>query len=92
MSAGTAGQSLFRGTHVTRTDPPAPGLLAAAVDLGARLRVFDHDGALAGASREVWAIIEPDIHAISTAYWEQWLRCFADDRVWAQHEVARVAA
>ncbi|HEU4959247.1 MAG TPA: chemotaxis protein, partial [Sphingomonas sp.] len=74
----------------TTTDLPAPGVLAAKVDLAARLRVFDHDGALAQTSREVWSIIEPDIHAISKAYWEQWLHCFADDRVWAPHETEKM--
>ena len=39
---------------------------------------------------DVWAVIEPDIHAISEAYWQQWLRCFADDRVWAPHETAKM--
>ena len=75
---------------MTATDLPAPGVLAAQIDLAARLRVFDHEGALAATSREVWAIIEPDMHAISTAYWEQWLHCFADDRVWAPHETEKM--
>ncbi|MBY8828334.1 methyl-accepting chemotaxis protein [Hephaestia mangrovi] len=69
---------------------PAPGVLAANVDLDTRLRVFDRDAALADTSREIWAIIEPDIHAISKAYWEQWLRCFADDRVWAPQETDKM--
>ncbi|MGN6374439.1 MAG: methyl-accepting chemotaxis protein [Sphingomonas sp.] len=64
--------------------------MAASIDLATRLRVFDHDSALAATAREVWAIIEPDIHAISGAYWQQWLRCFADGRVWAPHETERM--
>ena len=69
---------------------PAPGLLAKKVDLTARLRVFDHDGSLAAVSREVWTIIEPDIHAISDAYWQQWLQCFADERIWAPQETQQM--
>ncbi|WP_151956022.1 methyl-accepting chemotaxis protein [Sphingomonas sp. EC-HK361] len=69
---------------------PAPGSIAAAVDLAARLRVFDFDGSLASASREVWDIIKPDIRSVSEAYWNQWLRCFADERIWAPHETAKM--
>ncbi|MEO5867338.1 MAG: methyl-accepting chemotaxis protein [Sphingomonas sp.] len=69
---------------------PAPGAIAANVDLAARLRVFDFDGSLAAASRDVWTLIEPDIHAISEAYWQQWLRCFDDGRVWAVHETEKM--
>ncbi|VVT19334.1 Chemotaxis protein [Sphingomonas sp. EC-HK361] len=71
-------------------DLPAPGSIAAAVDLAARLRVFDFDGSLASASREVWDIIKPDIRSVSEAYWNQWLRCFADERIWAPHETAKM--
>ena len=61
------------------TELPIPGTIAAKVDIEARLRVFDFDGSLAAASRDVWDVIEPDITAISEAYWQQWLRCFADE-------------
>src|SRR3546814_7140494 len=47
---------------------PAPGTLAAMIDLGARLRVFDYDGSLTTASKQVWDLIEPDIRTISDAY------------------------
>ncbi|WP_176501855.1 methyl-accepting chemotaxis protein [Sphingomonas sp. HMP9] len=65
---------------------PAPGAIAASVDLMARLRVFDFDGSLTGASREVWTALAPEITHVSKAYWEQWLRCFSDERIWAPHE------
>jgi methyl-accepting chemotaxis protein len=64
--------------------------MAAKVRLSERLRIFDFDGSLATASREVWTVIEPDIRAVSEAYWQQWLRCFADDRVWAPHETEKM--
>ena len=71
-------------------DLPALGAIARNVDLGQRLRVFDFDGTLAAASREVWAVLEPQARAISEAYWQHWLRCFDDDRVWAAHETAQM--
>jgi methyl-accepting chemotaxis protein len=73
----------------TAHDLPAIGSIAAMVDLSARLRVFDLDGSLAASSREVWALLEPDIRQISQAYWQQWLRCFADQRIWAPHETEK---
>ena len=71
---------------MTTNDLPAPGSIAASVDLMARLRVFDFDGSLTGASREVWAALAPEITHVSKAFWEQWLRCFSDERIWAPHE------
>src|SRR3569623_2691990 len=64
--------------------------MAAKVRLSERLRIFDFVGSLAAASRDVWSIIEPEIHAISEAYWQQWLRCFADERIWATHETQKM--
>ena len=75
---------------MTTTDLPVPGTIAASVDLAARLRVFDFDGSLASASREVWAALAPEITHVSKAYWEQWLRCFSDERIWAPHETERM--
>ena len=72
------------------SDLPAPGTIAAKVDIAARLRVFDVDGSLAAASRAAWRVIEPGVRAISAGYWQQWLRCFADDRVWSQHETEKM--
>ena len=69
---------------------PALGSVAHAVDMGARLRVFDLDGGLAAASRQVWEVLEPEIRVISEAYWQQWLRCFGDHRVWAADETAKM--
>ncbi len=71
-------------------DLPTPGAIAAKIDLRARLRVFDFDGSLATASREAWAVLEPEIRAVSEAYWQQWLRCFADERIWATHETQKM--
>ena len=71
-------------------DLPAIGTVAAAIDLSARLRVFDFDGSLAAASRDVWASLEAEISVVSEAYWQQWLRCFADERTWAPHETAKM--
>jgi methyl-accepting chemotaxis protein len=65
-------------------------MLAAKLDLTTRLRVFDHDGMLGATARDIWSIIEPDVHAISEAYWQQWLRCFSDGRIWAPHETEKM--
>ncbi len=72
------------------SDLPTPGAIAATVDLPARLRVFDFDGSLASASREVWEAIGPEINVVSKAYWEQWLRCFSDERIWAPSETEKM--
>ncbi|OYY88846.1 MAG: chemotaxis protein, partial [Sphingomonas sp. 28-66-16] len=72
------------------SDLPITGTIASHIDVAARLRVFDFDGSLASASREVWLALEPDIAAISEAYWQQWLRCFADERSWAPHETQKM--
>ncbi len=72
------------------SDLPVVGTVASRIDLGARLRVFDFDGSLAAASREAWQMIEADAPAIADAFWQQWLRCFADERQWAPHETAKM--
>ena len=64
--------------------------MAAKVRLSERLRIFDFDGSLAAASRDVWDMLQADIRIVSEAYWQQWLRCFADDRVWAPHETEKM--
>ena len=69
---------------------PAPGTIAARIDVTARLRVFDGEGSLASASRETWKVIEPEVRSVSDAYWQQWLRCFADDRTWAAHDTQKM--
>ncbi len=75
---------------MTPQELPPIGSIAATIDITARLRVFDFDGSLTAASHKVWTTIEPDIHAVSEAYWQQWLRCFADERVWAPHETTKM--
>jgi len=72
------------------TDLPAPGSIAAELDLSARFRVFDTDGRLAALSRATWDAIAGDVKAISTAYWQQWQSCFDDARTWAPHDVERM--
>jgi len=67
-----------------------PGTISATIDLGARLRVFDFDGQLVAASREAWQVLEPEIRKVSEAYWQQWLRCFADDRAWAPADTEKM--
>jgi methyl-accepting chemotaxis protein len=71
-------------------DLPVIGSIAASFDLSARFRVFDLDGRLAANSRETWDALKPDVKNISRAYWEQWLRCFADERVWAPAETEKM--
>ena len=69
---------------------PVPGAMSAAIDVRARLRIFDFDGSLMQSSREAWEVLEPEIHAVSSAYWQQWLRCFADERNWAPDDTAKM--
>ena len=71
-------------------DLPAIGSIAARFDLAARFRVFDLEGRLGEASREVWAMLEPKARDISQAYWDQWLLCFEDHRTWAAYEAEQM--
>ena len=71
-------------------DLPAPGTMSAKIDIRARLRVFDVEGSLARSSREAWETLEPEIHSVSEAYWQQWLHCFADERTWATDDTAKM--
>ena len=73
-------------------DLPTPGTLSATIDVADRLRIFDFDDRLIAAARRVWDVIEPEIDAISSAYWEQWKRHFGDQRYWAPHEEAKMVA
>jgi methyl-accepting chemotaxis protein len=72
------------------TSLPQPGTIAAAIDLPGRLRAFDFDGSLSRSAREAWSVLEPEIRTVSEAYWQQWLRGFADGRVWAPHETEQM--
>lgn len=71
------------------TDLPAPGTMSARIDVQARLRIFDFDGQFVRSSREAWDALEPEILSVSRAYWEQWQRCFADERNWAPGDSSR---
>ncbi|MBO9714001.1 MAG: chemotaxis protein [Sphingomonas sp.] len=64
--------------------------MAAEIDIRSRLRIFDFDGSLMHSSREAWDVLEPEIRAIADAYWQQWLRCFADQRNWAPAETEKM--
>ena len=64
--------------------------MSAKIDIRARLRVFDVEGSLVRSSREAWETLEPEIHSVSEAYWQQWLHCFADERSWATDDTAKM--
>ena len=68
------------------SDLPVPGVMAARIDLSSRLRVFDLDGSLVAASRELWEILEPDALLIAKAHWDQWLHCFPHEEKWVAHD------
>lgn len=69
---------------------PATGTMSARIDIAARLRIFDFDGSMDRMSRDVWEMLEPEIRAVSEAYWQQWLRCFADERDWAPDDTQKM--
>jgi methyl-accepting chemotaxis protein len=71
-------------------DLPAPGTMSARIDIRARLRVFDSEGSLQQSSRDAWEALEPEIQTVSEAYWQQWLRCFDDQRSWATGDNAKM--
>ncbi len=48
--------------------------------MAARMRSFDPDGTLKATATELWAILEPDAHAIVRAYWAHGRRVFPDGR------------
>ena len=75
---------------MNNNDLPPIGSVAAGIDLAARLRVFDADGSLAAVGRTIWNAIEPEVRAISEAYWQQWQTCFGDQRQWAPMETERM--
>ncbi|WP_140230964.1 methyl-accepting chemotaxis protein [Sphingomonas japonica] len=64
--------------------------MAAQIDLAGRLRIFDFDGNLSRQARSLWTLLEPEIRSVSEAYWQQWLRCFAEERDWAPHETQKM--
>ncbi|HEX8301241.1 MAG TPA: chemotaxis protein, partial [Sphingomonas sp.] len=74
----------------SNTSLPAPGTMTARIDVRSRLRIFDFEGSLIASSREVWDALQPEIEAVSSAYWQQWLRCFADERSWATDDTAKM--
>ena len=75
---------------VSQEDLPTPGTVAARIDVRARLRIFDFEGSLLASGRAAWEALEPEIRAVSEAYWEQWLRCFADERSWATDDTQKM--
>ena len=75
---------------VSPQDLPTPGTVAARIDVRARLRIFDFEGTLGASGRAAWEALEPEIRAVSEAFWEQWLRCFADERSWATDDTQKM--
>jgi len=75
---------------VSLQDLPDPGTMAARIDVRARLRIFDVEGTLVASGRAAWEALEPEIRAVSEAYWQQWLRCFADERIWAPDDTQKM--
>jgi methyl-accepting chemotaxis protein len=43
-------------------------------ELGRRIKLFDADGDLIDACREIWALVEPDKRIVGRAYWERYAR------------------
>jgi len=68
----------------------AAGTMSARIDVAARLHVFDFEGSLQKSSRECWDVLEPEIEAVSAAYWHQWVRCFPEERDWAPSDTAKM--
>ena len=68
------------------------GAMTAKIDLAARLRVFDADGTLDALGRDLWQVIEPEVRMVSEAFWNQWLRCGGDERVWSRDQGPEVVA
>ncbi|PXA94977.1 chemotaxis protein, partial [Nostoc sp. 3335mG] len=64
--------------------------MAARIDVRARLAIFDFDNSLMASAREAWELLEPEMRQVSEAYWQQWLRCFADQRAWAPQETQKM--
>ena len=69
---------------------PGATAMSARIDIVARLRIFDFDGSMDRLSRDVWNLLEPEIRSVSEAYWQQWLRCFADERDWAPDDTQKM--
>jgi methyl-accepting chemotaxis protein len=76
---------------LTDADLPAPGTIAANIDLPARIAAFDADGTLVRQSRELWTILEPRAGAITEAYWDQWQQEHPGEEHWIKHNRARRA-
>ena len=68
---------------------PAPGKVAATIDIRARLRAFDFDNSLEAAAREVWTVLEPDAGDIALAFWAQWKRASPGAQSWQPHQEAK---
>ncbi len=69
---------------------PAPGTIAATIDIRARLRTFDFDNSLETRARAVWQALEPDADEIALAFWEQWRRALPGARSWQPHDEAKM--
>ncbi len=75
---------------LTVNELPAPGTVAATIDIRARLRAFDSDATLESAARDVWTVLEPDAADIALAFWAQWRRASPGAQSWQPHEEAKM--
>ena len=69
---------------------PAPGTVAATIDIRARLRAFDFDNTLEAAARDVWSVLEADAAEIALAFWAQWRRASPGEKSWQPHEETKM--
>ncbi len=77
---------------MTGADLMITGTLTANIDVAARVRSFDNDGSLTQASREAWAVIEPEARAVSEAHFHKWRELIGDQRVWTPDAFEEVIA
>lgn len=77
-------------TSTTAATANNPTPFSETIDLRKRMSVFDVDGTLADASREVWDVLEDEARTISKAYWDHWRICFPDASVWGESEQERM--
>ncbi|MEG3087368.1 methyl-accepting chemotaxis protein [Sphingomonas sp. PB4P5] len=69
---------------------PAPGTIAATIDMQARLRAFDGDRTLEARGRAVWIILEPHAAGLARAFWDQWRLSNPGEPDWQPHHEAKM--
>ncbi len=85
-----AGLTRYGASALNPSELPAPGAVAATIDIRARLRAFDFDNTLETAARDVWTVLERDAGEIALAFWGQWRRAGLGDRSWQPHEETKM--